>query len=383
MRGFVLAAVCTVSLHAQSGVLQLRVAAVPDRLDARVTDAVSGALVGLVLGTQHGATPLPGGAALQVVPVAVAGLAFADANGVATFTLSYPVGRAAGASLLAQAVAFDTTRSLVEPGALQVSPLRVARVPLAGEEARIVVLFGQSNAEGAASLSDLPGPLRGPHPQLRVWNDAAAAWQPLAAGVNNMLVPGTPRVGPELGIVHALPATASPLWLVKCAVWQSSLGPSPGPWNEWGAQAGELYPEMLRRIDSACAGAVALGLRPRVVLVAMMQGEADALVPSLAVAYASNLHDLVVQLRGDLGARGLAPADEPHVRVGRIHPGLAEVGFVATSTVRAAQEATAASFVHCDLVETRGLELMADRVHFAFAGSMALGRSFVRGFVLP
>lgn len=381
MRCLVFAVACAVSLHAQSVAVDLRIVAAPDRLDARVTEALPGALVGLVLGVQPAISPLPGGAALQLAPITVAGLAFADAHGVATLTLQYPVGHAAGLSLLAQAVAYDTGRPVAAHGALQVSPLRHARVPLTGEEARIVVLFGQSNAEGAANLSDLPGAMRGPHPQLRVWNDAAVAWQPLAAGVNNMLVPGTPRVGPEMGMVDALPATAQPLWLVKCAVWQSSLGPTPGPLNEWGPQAGELYPEMLRRIDNACAGAIALGMIPRVHLVAMMQGEADALDPTLAAAYATNLQHLITQLRNDLGARNLAPMGEPFFRAGLINPALLEVGFIATPVVRAAQQATAAIVPNCDVVETRGIELMQDRVHFALGGSRVLGKKLVRGFV--
>ncbi len=381
MRGPLFVLACAVSLHAQGDVIDLRIVASTDRLDARVTAAAPGSLVGVVLGLQLANTPLPGGASLELVPITVMGLTFADAAGVATMSLHYPVGHAGGLSLLAQAVAYDTTMPVTVNGALATSPLRRARVPLTGDEAEIVVLFGQSNAEGAASLADLPGAMRGPHPQLRVWNDAALAWQPLAAGVNNMLVPGTQTVGPEMGFVDALPATAKPMWLVKCAVWQSSLGPTPGPLNEWGPQAGELYPEMLRRIDNACAGVVALGLIPRIRLVAMMQGEADALDPLLAAPYAFNLQHLIAQLRIDLGTRGVAAVGEPWFRAGLIHPALAEVGFVSTGVVRAAQQATATVVPNCDVVETRGIELMADRVHFALGGSRALGKKFVRGFV--
>lgn len=382
MRSFVLAAACAVPLVAQAqSPLDLRVVTAPDQLDARLVGAPPGALVAFVLGVQHGSTPLPGGRSMQLVPITVAGLASASAAGVATCSITYPVGNAAGLTVLAQAIAFDPTFPLGDPRALHVSPLRPSRVPLAGEEADIVVLFGQSNAEGATSLQYLPGELRDAHPQLRVWNDAAVAWQPLAAGVNNMLVPGMPTVGPEIGLTQAMGADTQPLWLVKCAVWASSLGPTPGPLNEWGPQAGELYPEMLRRIDAACVGVAALGLVPRVRLVAMMQGESDALDPLLAAAYATNLQHLLTQLRADLGARGVAPLTGPHFRLGLIHPSLVDAGFGHVQVVRAAQMATAAIVTGCDLVETRGMDLMPDRVHLSLAGSLALGGSFVRGFL--
>jgi hypothetical protein len=381
MRCFVLGVVCSFAFAAQSASQQLHVVAVPDRLDARVSDAAPMALVAVVLGLEATTTPLPGGGSLGLLPIAVAALAIADAAGVATATLGFPVGHAAGLELLAQAVAFDVSLTIGVPGALVATPLRTVRVPTVSDPVDLVVLFGQSNAEGAASLTELQTSLHGPHPHLRVWNDAVAAWQPLQAGANTMLILGTPAVGPELGIVDLLRPKSQAVWLVKCAVWQSSLGPTPGPFNEWGAQAGELYPEMLRRIDNAAAGVIALGLTPRVRLVCMMQGESDALDPGLAAAYAANLQDLILQLRHDLASRGLSGVDQPFFRIGQISPALANVGFLATGVVRAAQAAVTAGLPGCDLIDTATMEQMPDHVHFSLTGLRALGRAFGRGFV--
>ena len=365
-------------LAAQS-VPHLDAAVVPGRLDTRITRCAPGALAALVLGFVPAALPLPGGAVLGVDPVCVVGLTFADAVGTAVIGLQFPPGQGAGMQFLGAGLTYDVQRPLEAPLALQVTPARSLRMPAVGDAADLVVLFGQSNAEGSAALTELPVALRGPLPNLRIWNDVAAAWQPVEAGYNNQLFPLVPRVGPEMGMAEAAALLPSPTWLVKFAVAQSSLGPTPGPWSEWGAAAGELLPELLRRITVASAALRSVGLVPNVRLVAMMQGESDALDPALAQAYAGHLADLVVALRAELATRGLVGADPVQFRFGLVAPHLEQLGFVATAAVRAAQQAVAASLPDCATVETAALALQPDQVHFALGGLLALGRAFLVG----
>lgn len=367
-----------VPLAAQS-VPHLDAAVVPGRLDTRITRCAPGALAALVLGFAPAALPLPGGAVLGVDPVCVVGLTFADALGMAVIGLQFPPGQGAGLQFLAAGLTYDVQQPLEAPGALQATPAHSLRMPAVGDVADLVVLFGQSNAEGSAALAELPVALRGPLPNLRVWNDVAAAWQPLEGGYNNQLFPLVPRVGPEMGMAEAAALLPSPTWLVKFAVAQSSLGPTPGPWSEWGAAAGELLPELLRRISVASAALRSVGLVPNVRLVAMMQGETDALDPALAQAYAGHLADLVVALRAELATRGLVGADPVQFRFGLVAPHLEQLGFVATAAVRAAQQAVAASLPDCATVETAALALQPDQVHFALGGLLALGRAFLVG----
>jgi hypothetical protein len=369
------------SLVAQVQEVDLRVAVLADRCEARVVAHAPHALVALVVGVQAAAVPVAPGLVLGVAPAVVAGLAVADAAGTARVAFGYAAGHAAGLEVFVQAVAYDKRLALGQGGALAVSRVQRGKVPAPGDAVDLVVWFGQSNAEGAAPLADLPPEDAGEHPQLRIWNHLAGTWQAMHVGRNNMLLPGTAAVGPELGIVDAMGPTARPLWLVKCAVWQSSLGPSPGPLDEWGPAAGELYPQLLSRVDAAAAAVRALGLQPRVRLVGMMQGESDALSPGLAASYQANLMALLLHLRADLGQRGLTPDGPPQVRIGLIAPALVEVGFVATEAVRQAQQNVAGALPGCDTIETRPFAVLADRVHLALPGLRSLGQALVAGFV--
>ena len=168
-----------------------------------------------------------------------------------------------------------------------------------------------------------------------------------------------------------------PVWLIKLALFHATLGPSPGPWSEWGAHGGELYAELLRRIDAAAAGARSLGLAPRVRLVCMMQGESDALDPALAAVYGRYLEELVRQLRSDLVVRELADVVPVPFRIGLVNPHLSLLGFPAVAAVREAQQRVAQVAPSCVAIETAGLPLQPDGVHFSVAGTLWLGRAFV------
>jgi hypothetical protein len=354
----------------------LTAVSVPGRTEARITGAQPDALVAFVLGLEPASIPLPGGALLGVSPPTIAGVAFADALGHGALASVFPTTAARGLSFFGQGVVFAPAEPTpIAP--LLVTPVRALRVPALDEPVDLVVLFGQSNAEGGAPRTGLPASLVGPLPALRTWNDAAGAWQALEAGVNNALFAGGMWVGPEMGIAEAAAAAPRPLWLVKLALYSTTLGPNPGPWNEWGANAGELYAELLRRIDAAAAGARSLGLAPRVRLVCMMQGESDALDPVLAASYARYLDQFVRRMRADLAARGLDAGTAVPFRIGLVSSQLITAGFVSIPAVRAAQQQVAAALPACTVIDTSGLPLEPDGVHFSLPGVLQLGRAFV------
>jgi len=356
---------------------ELRAAVVPGSTEAVVTNVVPGALVALVLGVQPATVALPGGAQLDVLPAVVGAFAVADAAGRAHLGVRFPIGAGAGASFFAQAVALDPQQPFGTAAALRTTPCRALRVPAIGEAIDIVVLFGQSNAAGYAPAAELPAAFGGAWPQLRTWNELDNGWQALTAGVNNQTLPGVPQVGPEFGLVEAFAGNTSPVWLVKFAAGSTSLGPTPGPWSEWGCDAGELYAELLRRVDRACADARRLGLTPRVRGLCMMQGESDAVDAELAGGYAARLRMLVQRLRADLQARDVAAGQVPFV-LGLIDPLLTRAGFPFVDAVRVAQQQVAAELPDCAVVETAAFALQGDGVHFAVPGVLALGRAFAK-----
>jgi hypothetical protein len=364
-----------VSASAQS-LPELSAVAVPGRTEARITRAAPDALVALVLGLETASIPLPGGAVLGVTPSVVAGVGFADPLGHSVLGGALPITTGRGLTFFSQGVVFAPQQPApVAP--LQVTPLRALHMPALGEPIDLIVLFGQSNAEGGAPRAGLQEHLVGPLPMVRMWNDAMGAWQALEAGVNNTLFAGGVWAGPEMGIGEAMASAGRPLWLVKLALYATTLGPSPGPWNEWGVTAGELYPELLRRIDAAAAAARSLGLAPNVRLVCMMQGESDALDAGLAASYSRHLDRFVRQLRVDLAARALDGDTVVPFRIGLVSPHLAAAGFPFLTEVRLAQQRIAATVPACTAIETSGLPLQPDGVHFSLPGVLQLGRCFV------
>lgn len=244
-------------------------------------------------------------------------------------------------------------------------------------KADVIVFFGQSNCEGWAGINELPPTLRQPQHQLQIWSQSAQRWQPVTAGLNTNMTPAAPFFGAEIGMAEALNDGTGPVWLVKAALSPSSLGPTPGPWNEWGVNAGELYTLLLATVDAAMARLRQQGIEPRVRLVCMMQGESDAVPPALSLAYEQNLRELLTQLRRDLRQRHLVGSQQPWIRIGLINRGLLQVGFVGADIVRAAQRRVAAGLSRCDLIETSDLGLQGDLVHFDGDGLRELGRRFL------
>ncbi|MCA8977281.1 MAG: hypothetical protein KDC98_21345, partial [Planctomycetes bacterium] len=248
------------------------------------------------------------------------------------------------------------------------------RVPSRGDEADLVLFFGQSNCEGWAHPEGLPAGLRGAQPVVRIWNVVERRWQAVEAGRNTNYSPGAPFFGAELGLAAAAAGQTTPVWIIKAAQSPSSLGPTPGPWNEWGAHAGELYPLLIARVEMAADAIRKQGLVPRVRAIWMMQGESDALEKGLARGYAGHLEELLLTLRVDLELRDLVGRVPPRLRIGLIDARLGALGLPWTGRVRDAQRAVAANLSDCAVVETSDLSVLADGIHFDAAGLVELGR---------
>jgi len=355
----------------------MQLVALPDATEARLTGVPPGALVGMALGLSRGQVPVPGGAELDIVPISMSPSVIADGRGHALLRVRYPSGSSAGLKFLSQAVVHDPRKRIGTPGSVVTMPVLQGVVPDVGDEADLVVFFGQSNCEGWASVDDLPENMRGPLPNLRLWNASQGAWQPVEAGVNTNSTPNAPFFGAEIGMAHTIASRPRPLWVVKVARSPSTLGHNPGPGNEWGANAQELYGTMMARIEAAAQALCQLGLSPRVRLICMMQGESDAFWPGLSQAYGENLRELFLQLRADLLSLDLAKPDLPSIRIGLINAHLVRVGILGTLSVRAAQSSLPDQLPNCDTVETSSFELLSDRIHFATSGLLHMGRRFL------
>lgn len=355
----------------------LEAAAVPAAVEFRVTGAIPGGFVGLALGWTEGTPTLPGGARLRLEPISVLPFPPADAAGNTLLSLPVPFDAATAPVCLAQAIAVDPDLPLGAPGSVRPSPLRTVRFARAGDAADVVLLFGQSNAEGHAPLDGLPEALRGPLPRVRIWNAYTSRFEPLEAGANNMLTPNVPFAGPELGIAAAAEHDAAPVWLCKLALPATSLGPLEGAGNEWAPSAGELYPVLLARLDDAFAALRAQGLRPRVRVCAFVHGETDSLFEGLANGYAARLAELASTLRADLTERDAAGEPTPWFCPAVLPRSLGVIGFPWVDPVRAAQAGLADRLPRVVPVPMDGLPMQPDGVHLALDGVLRLGRSFL------
>lgn len=343
-------------------------AAVPGSLELRIDGGAPGTIGGGFIGQQPALLPLPGGAVLGVDPAVLLGFTVVDADGAASVAVSFPTASLRGLALLGQGFTFDLATMTA-----QVSPVAAATIPALAATADVYVLFGQSNAEGAAPGSQLPPQLRGPLPGCRMWVEAGNDFAALQHGANAQIYGAAASCGPELTLGTELGRSA-PIWLIKFTAPATALGSTPGPWNEWGADAQELYAILLFRIERAAARLRANGMVPVVRGIAMMQGESDAMQAELASAYEANLRTLVLRFRADLAAADLTGGATVPFAIGQISPLLPASFMPFVGQVRAAQADVAGSMPACPLIDTADLPLLADGGHFATPGVMELGR---------
>jgi hypothetical protein len=354
--------------------LRTEAAVLPTGLEVRVDGAMAGRVVALVLGLEQTSVPLPGGAVLGVRPDLIAAITLVDDEGLASLVVPWSTFALAGLEFFGQVAAIDLRLPLADPAAIALSAVESLRAPRPGEAADVYVLFGQSNAEGYAEAAGLPPELRGPRPRCRVWNAASAAFEPLTAGRNGRTLTPLTWCGPELSLGQCLTQEGRVVYLVKFAVGGTALGPTPGPWNEWGVDAAELYAVLQQWLTAALADLRGQGLVPGVRGICMMQGESDATDAAWAEAYAARLAALVQRFRADLVAGGAASA-VPFV-IGMIHKELPPADFPWVEPVRQAQQSVAATAPRCATVDTGVLTLCDDGIHFDTSGVILLGGEF-------
>ncbi len=363
--------------------LPLAVSLVPGRLEARVEAVGDSRVAGLLLGSAPGSTSLPCGT-VGIADPGLLALAWPDAYGAAHFAVGFAPTALRGVPVFAQAFTWDTNRPLEDPLAWQLSEPSMQHVPSAGGFAAIHVLIGQSNAEGFAVSADLPATLRGALPRCRIWNEFAQRFEAIEDGVNTRTNSPPWLCGPELALANGLTADGRVVYMVKLAAGATSLGPGPGPYDEWSPEAHELYDELFRRLASVAAWLRAQDLTPRVEGLFMMQGESDAMLEEHAELYGERLALLVTRFRADLPRAGLGDGANVPFVLGRIDSRLPAWYFPFVTAVRAAQVTVAETVPNCAWVETNTLSLRADGVHFDTAGVSALGAAMamaVRGLV--
>jgi len=252
-------------------------------------------------------------------------------------------------------------------------------------QADCVLLWGQSNADGRAVISGLSSGDQA-RDFTRVYIEPATSsvrgTPPpalLDLGVNQTITsPGT-QFGPEMGIGWRREDAAPGRDLYICKTAQggtylapSSVGGSVTVSNTW--HPGEVVTSSLMHRALAAdwydteQALLSQGIGPNLRALCWMQGEQDAVQQTAADAYQAALQALYDDVRLYTSYPSLP------IVVARIR-GLDPSGTYA-ATVRAAQAAFVAANSAAVLVDTDGMVMACDNVHYNAAGMKALGQAF-------
>jgi hypothetical protein len=235
----------------------------------------------------------------------------------------------------------------------------------------LFIFAGQSNAIiPGVTVHALPDALRRPDPMVQIW--ATDHFETLVAGVNTG-GPNTPTaVGPEVEFAarwrHDHPDQV--LYLIKSAKGSTGLAADPHELDWSPTSPGELFDATTAKIRAGQAALATAGEDPRVTAILWLQGEQDATSAVKAGAYLNNELQLAQAMR-----TAWASAATPIIFT-RLPSGQ---GLAFEHQVQDAQEAVSASISHMVLLNTDGLSLQPDSLHFDAAGAIGLGDELYAG----
>lgn len=174
---------------------------------------------------------------------------------------------------------------------------------VAAPAALLLIVAGQSNANkngthGAAipskysSLSD-----------AFIWKPSEDAFEPYVCGDNSSDAAGHPTAwGSEAEFIHLLndEFPGARTYVVKRAVAGTPLAATGG--GDWAPASGELYGDVVDRVDAARAWLATNGVTVSHEVTAWAQGEADMTDPAHAAAYGANFATLLAAWRSDVSS---------------------------------------------------------------------------------
>lgn len=233
--------------------------------------------------------------------------------------------------------------------------LTVFGPPAYGRPIDLYVLAGQSNMFGQGLWSQVPL-------ADRDIPNGTLYYRPERDGGYGAIRPIGGKFGPEVTFAQTID---KPIAVVKHAVGSTRLA------VEWHPETGYLLPELFTAVDEAIATWTLQGYEPRLKGFLWMQGEHDAKSSWAAAQYADNFTRFIGRVRDHFDAPQL-----PFV-FGRIsvptHP--------YRDMVRDAQQTVANAVPGVTMIDTDGVHLSDDLVHYDSAGQIQLGRLFGREFV--
>ncbi len=272
-------------------------------------------------------------------------------------------------------------------------------LPSTADKVDVVLLAGQSNMQGSASLDGLPAPFEVANPHVRFWT--GDAFEPLIPGVTKTSARAS-QFGPEIGFAHALASLepGRPIHIVKFFRsgqplhhgWDAGrwVGGEPAPGRRTfypgvdisDPNIGVHYQAMLIQAKGAFQALRVQGHEPVLRAVVWMQGEADSKHEQSAGAYAHSIARLKSRIEHDLGSSAV-----PFV-FGQVLPHEPALDrFTSRKLIREQQRrvdmrsGAPESTAGCWMVSTDGMPRQKDTVHYDAIGQAMLGQAFAMGML--
>lgn len=233
--------------------------------------------------------------------------------------------------------------------------------------ARLMVIWGQSNARGRAPLTELPSTLSGARPDVLIWD--GSSFTPLQAKTNsNQPDPGLDW-GPEMQLTALAAAFyGETVYVVKYAVSGSPLTPTSGTtWNL--AVTGSLGNLALAQLQNALKAIRNSGRIPLPVGGLWGQGEADSQLAITQQQYVDAQTAIFNSIRDAVGRADMPIADM-----------LVRSKNFTVTTVNAAKAQVAAALSSKTII-TDGFSDIGDAVHYDGGGQLAFGRHAWERFI--
>lgn len=239
---------------------------------------------------------------------------------------------------------------------------------------RVILLGGQSNADGRADVSGLPSGLQTPQTDVDFYYRTE-----LTAGALTTLRPGlseSSQFGPEIVLGSRLAdlyasETGTRVAIIKYANGGTNLHTQ---WKGGGnATTTGDGPEYVTFQQTVTAGLAALAAKYPMATVDLdsmvwMQGESDA-TASAAGNYQANITAFITDLRATYGL------SLPFV-ICRLSSQQTSIDSTWLNTLRAAQDAVAAADPRTGIISSDDFGMKSDNLHFDAAGQQAMGGSF-------
>ncbi len=233
----------------------------------------------------------------------------------------------------------------------------------------VVLLGGQSNADGRAVTNDLPVELQGVQTNVLFYHGNADGNASVPGFTLTSLQPGgssgsAGTFGPEVSMGYTLAdaLTNRQTAIIKYANGSTSLAVN------WASDSGADYRAFTNTVGRGLQALEDVGHTPRVIAMTWLQGERDGQDDAHAAQYVANLTAFIARMRSLYGP------DMSFV-VAQISNG-GRYPAASWTTVQQAQADVAAADTNADMFVTHDLPLKADNLHYTADGLVTIGERF-------